>query len=108
MGCGGGDALPPGVNLADSDVSMTTTSGGVDVSTADVEVFADAVSGDLEAPDLPVDTSPSLDSGDELDSGQESRAYVRVPLGETLFFDGDDYLATWGVDVDQVEVAARP
>jgi YVTN family beta-propeller protein len=32
-----------------------------------------------------------------------------IPLGETLFFDGDDYLAFWGADhPDAVEIVARP
>lgn len=72
--------------------------------------------GDLRG-DLPSDLSP--DQGDPLADLEEDTApdlplpeptrSVLLPLGETLFLDGDDHLADWGRGRDQpVELLERP
>ncbi len=78
--------------------------------------------GDIEAP--PADVTSSPDDAGPTDTswsppdavapscdtdGTPIERAVRVPLGETLDFSGDDYLAFWGADHPcAVELLARP
>ena len=76
------DALPPtDDSIEPSDGPGADTAGSPDVPTADAESPGDA---EEESPPL---------SEDPCDWELEST--TQVPLGETLFLDGDDYLAFW-------------
>lgn len=59
-------------------------------------------------PVIELDPDPPVVDTDAL-FDDEAAGVLTVPLGETLFFDGDDYLAMWGVDhPDAVEILSRP
>ncbi len=79
-----------------SDSGSAGDAGGAgDAATTD-SAAADATSGDGGALDtLPQDAGPADPCKP---AGGGLKKTVIVPLGETLFFDGDDYLAFWGVD----------
>lgn len=105
---------------ADEPAADTTDAGvGADAAGS----AGDAVAGDAATADGadPADAAEPADAGDPADVvGADDAAtvddadgavgdpcapgavgqtwQVALPLGETLFFDGDDYLAAWGVD----------
>ncbi|MFT6399118.1 MAG: DNA-binding beta-propeller fold protein YncE [Bradymonadia bacterium] len=69
------------------------------------------------------DSATDADTGEDADSGTDSDAApdaepdlppietsrVNLPLGETLFLDGDDYLARWGGgEADQITLEGTP
>ena len=81
---------PDDTGIEDTGVADT---GAEDTGVADSAVEDTNVS-DTEAPDVPDDVTV---------------AQVVLPLGETLFMDGDDYLSLWGVEPPEpVVVAERP
>jgi DNA-binding beta-propeller fold protein YncE len=94
-------ALVVSLLLACGDNPAPPTSGSVDAGTSDVRGdgtldadadLPDGQVGDTSDADIETDGDTS-DSGDT--TGPDTRP-VQLPLGETLFLDGDDYLPFWG------------
>ncbi|MEZ4265833.1 MAG: hypothetical protein R3F39_05605 [Myxococcota bacterium] len=91
------DAIDPGPDGLDTaldapnDVADAAPEiDGADVDVTDADAGPDGLENDV-VPDVPV-VSPC-------DKDQVGiTATVVVPVGETLFFDGDDYLAFWGAN----------
>ena len=112
---GAADAgMPPDVGPADAP-DAGDAGDVTDIAPADAP--PDTTGQDLSPP-ADVDAGPPLDippsdTGDPSDPcstvHQGLTRTVIIPLGETLFFDGDDLLAFWGKDhLCAVAVAGRP
>lgn len=82
------------------------------------DTFADTVVSDVRPDTLDPDTGVRPDTlGPDTDVGSPdpgpdaaiaTEQVVNVPLGETLFFDGDDYLYFWGLDSSPVTIVSSP
>ena len=105
---------------SDADTTLGDPSGDADVGVADT---ADAPSDLLDAgeqdpdagTDVPTsdtdaaDTSRDADAAADADVPLPLPTSVALPLGETLFLDGDDYLARWGTDsADRITLVEAP
>ena len=85
-GDGGDSNTTPAPDTGGADVADDTRDTGEDVQgDAPGDVAPDA------EPDTPADTTP-----DE-DTSIPTERRVDLPLGETLFLDGDEYLSHWGL-----------
>lgn len=120
LGCGG-DSSDGGSHDVSVPPDATDTSGG-DVGAADADAqpgpdsaadsldsesdtdLADAVAPDGGAPDVASPDVAQPDVGDpdtgDPDTSEPWKLEATVPLGETLFVDGDDYLYFWATPND--------
>ena len=113
-GCEEALVSTPDVNLDATDVAVDDADLGTD-TTADV--------GDTGVPDTNDDVDPQadahVDASADTDAAPDATpdadvplplpSRITVPLGETLFFDGDDYLARWGIGpADRVALISAP
>lgn len=72
------------------------------------ETTKDGTDDETDAPETG-DSGTTTDTGDPLPPVGTTIDQVVLPLGETLHFAGDDYLAPWGVgDAARVTLVARP
>lgn len=86
------DALADGADsLAEIDAAETDAAETDAAADGDAVADAELPDADSGGPDIPV-VGPC-----DKDQPGTTRT-VQVPVGETLFFDGDDYLAFWGAD----------
>ena len=106
-GCGDGDATSAPTPAADAGGDAS----GADGSVTPPGDLGGTTGGDTDTPQdggppPPPDGGP-LEPCDPAGSGLQRT--VVLPLGETLFLNGDDYLAFWGVDhACEVELTATP
>jgi hypothetical protein len=98
------------VDAANSDVAADTATTGD--GTGDAASDSGSDTGDAAANDAAADdgTTPDTAVSDPCAPGAASKTLtVAAPLGETFFFDGDDYLAFWGGDnACAVTVLSKP
>lgn len=106
-GCAGDDAAAPSTTIKDGAATDAASapdsaSSGEDTGAAAPDTFASDATQSVDASQDagPTDAGP-IDAGavDPCDpAGEGLSKTVELPLGETLFFKGDDYLAFWGKD----------
>ena len=93
------------------DVTTDTTDVGPDLSSdlGDVDPTETRADPDTASPDAVVDADAIPDVTPDADVEPPPPSQITVPLGETLFFEGDDYLARWGVGpADRIELIESP
>jgi YVTN family beta-propeller protein len=92
VGCGdGGGDSTPAPDTGRSDTAADTTPDTADTGGGDTGT-------DVPDPDVTPDADPDLpDTTPDEDTSVPSERRVDLPLGETLFLDGDEYLSFWGV-----------
>ncbi len=102
----------PADSPSETDTDTAPTGDVIDDATSDVgpDLASDTGADAVDAGDVTIDSEPDADAEEDTDAAPDADVEpdvepdvppfetnrVSLPLGETLFLDGDDYLARWG------------